>query len=98
MDKTSIDELIQSALDAQKRAYCPFSNFPGGAALKTASGRIYQGVNVENASFGLTVCAERVAAGAAIAAGDRDFTAIAVVSSTGVSPWGACRRFLAAFT
>ena len=91
------DELIRSALDAQKRAYCPFSNFPVGAALRTASGRIFQGVNVENVSFGLTICAERVAAGAAVAAGERDFTAIAVVSRGGVSPCGACRQFLAEF-
>src|SRR3954468_5330633 len=91
------DELIRSALDAQKRAYCPFSNFPVGAALRTASGRIYQGVNIENASFGLTICAERVAASAAVAAGEREFTAIAVVSRTGVSPCGACRQFLAEF-
>jgi cytidine deaminase len=91
------DELIQSALDAQKRAYCVYSNFPVGAALRTASGRIYQGVNVENASFGLTICAERVAASAAIANGEREFTAIAVVSRGGVSPCGACRQFLAEF-
>src|SRR6476661_1562070 len=92
------DELIQSALDAQKRAFCPYSNFPVGAALRTASGHIYQGVNVENASFGLTICAERVAAGAAVANGDKEFTAIAVVSRGGVSPCGACRQFLAEFS
>ncbi len=97
MDKNQIDELVQSALDAQTRAYCPFSNFPVGAALRTASGRIFQGVNVENASFGLTICAERVAAGAAVAAGEQEFTAIAVVSRGGVSPCGACRQFLAEF-
>src|SRR3954447_19528580 len=97
MNEAEQNELIESALDAQKRAYCIYSDFPVGAALRTASGRIYQGVNVENASFGLTICAERVAAGAAIAAGDRDFTAIAVVSRTGVSPCGACRQFLAEF-
>src|SRR5829696_737263 len=97
MTDANRDELIQSALDAQKRAYCPFSNFPVGAALRTASGRIFQGVNVENVSFGLTICAERIAAGAAVAAGERDFTAIAVVSRTGVSPCGACRQFLAEF-
>ena len=91
------DELIQSAVDAQKRAYCPYSNFPVGAALRTVSGRIFQGVNVENASFGLTICAERVAASAAVAAGETKFTAIAVVSRTGVSPCGACRQFLAEF-
>ena len=91
------DELIRSALDAQTRAYCPFSKFPVGAALLAASGRIYQGVNVENISFGLTICAERVAVGAAIATGDREFTAIAVVSRGGVSPCGACRQVLAEF-
>ncbi len=98
MNNATIDELIQSALEAQKRAYCPFSDFPVGAALRTASGRIYQGVNVENASFGLTICAERVAASAAVANGEREFTAIAVVSRGGVSPCGACRQFLAEFS
>src|SRR4051812_47851243 len=97
MNEAEQNELIESALDAQKRAYCIYSDFPVGAALRTASGRIYQGVNVENASFGLTICAERVAAGAAVAAGDREFTAIAVVSRSGVSPCGACRQFLAEF-
>jgi cytidine deaminase len=97
MDKNQIDELVQSALDAQTRAYCPFSKFPVGAALRTASGRIFQGVNVENVSFGLTICAERVAVGAAVAAGEREFTAIAVVSRGGVSPCGACRQVLAEF-
>lgn len=91
------NELIQSALDAQKRAYCVYSNFPVGAALLTASGRVYQGVNVENASYGLTICAERVAASAAVANGEKEFTAIAVVSRAGVSPCGACRQFLAEF-
>jgi cytidine deaminase len=97
MNPAEIETLVAAALDAQQRAYCPFSNFPVGAALQTASGRIYQGVNVENVSFGLTICAERVAAGAAVANGDRQFTAIAVVSRGGVSPCGACRQFLAEF-
>jgi cytidine deaminase len=97
MNAADEQELIQAALDAQKRAYCIYSDFPVGAALRTASGRIYQGVNVENASFGLTICAERVAAGAAVANGEKEFTAIAVVSRTGVSPCGACRQFLAEF-
>jgi cytidine deaminase len=89
--------LIDAALEAQQRAYCPYSKFPVGAALRTASGKIYRGVNVENASFGLTICAERVAASAAVAAGEREFTAIALVSRGGVSPCGACRQFLAEF-
>jgi len=97
MSTSARDDLIQAALDAQQRAYCPYSDFPVGAALQTASGQIFQGVNVENASFGLTNCAERVAAGAAVAAGEREFSAIAVVSRGGVSPCGACRQFLAEF-
>jgi cytidine deaminase len=97
MSSTDRDELIQAALDSQQRAFCPYSNFPVGAALRTASGRIFQGVNVENASFGLTICAERVAASAAVAAGEKEFTEIVVVSRTGVSPCGACRQFLAEF-
>jgi cytidine deaminase len=97
MNQTECDELIRAALDAQKRAYCPFSNFPVGAAIRTVVGTIYHGVNVENASFGLTLCAERVAASSAVAAGDREFAAIAVASRGGASPCGACRQFLAEF-
>lgn len=97
MTEAEQDELVAAALEAQQRAYCPYSSFPVGAAIRTASGRIHQGCNVENASFGLTNCAERVAAGAAVAAGDREFTAMAVVSRGGVSPCGACRQFLAEF-
>src|SRR5919106_5668640 len=97
MDTEGRDKLMRAALDAQQRAFCPYSNFPVGAALRTAGGTIYQGVNVENASFGLTICAERVAASAAIAAGEREFAAIAVASRGGVTPCGACRQFLAEF-
>jgi cytidine deaminase len=97
MTDSDRDALIQSALDAQQHAYCPYSDFPVGAAIRTASGKTFQGCNVENGSFGLTICAERVAAGAAVAAGEREFAAIAVVSRGGVSPCGACRQFLAEF-
>jgi cytidine deaminase len=97
MKKPDLNELVQAALDAQQRAYCPYSDYPVGAALRTASGTIYSGVNVENASFGLTICAERVAASAAVAAGEQDFTALVVVSRGGVAPCGACRQFLAEF-
>jgi cytidine deaminase len=97
MEESVPDELIRAAFEAQQRAYAPYSNFPVGAAIRTVSGKIYQGCNVENASFGLTNCAERVAAGTAVAAGDREFIAIAVVSRGGVSPCGACRQFLAEF-
>jgi cytidine deaminase len=98
MNQHDRDELIQAAFYAQRQAYAPYSNFPVGAAIRTASGKIYQGCNVENASFGLTNCAERVAAGTAVAAGDREFTGVAVVSRGGVSPCGACRQFLAEFS
>jgi cytidine deaminase len=97
MAEPARDELIRLALEAQKRAYAPYSNFPVGAALRTASGAIYQGANVENASYSLTICAERVAAAAAVAAGDRDFTDVAIVSRGGATPCGACRQFLAEF-
>jgi len=97
MTEPARDELIRAALDAQKRAYAPYSDFPVGAALRTASGKVYQGANVENASYGLTICAECVAAAAAVVAGDRDFAAIAVVSRGGATPCGACRQFLAEF-
>jgi cytidine deaminase len=97
MTEPNRDELIHAALDAQKRAYVPYSNFPVGAALRTASGTIFQGANVENASFGLTICAERVAASAAIVAGEREFVTIAIVRRGGATPCGACRQFLAEF-
>lgn len=97
MNQAERDELIRAALDAQQRAFCPYSNFPVGAAIRAVSGKIVQGVNVENVSFGLTLCAERVAAASAVAAGDRDFAAIAIVSRGGVAPCGACRQFLAEF-
>jgi len=91
------NRLIAAALVAQRYAYAPYSKFPVGAAVQTLSGRIFQGVNVENASFGLTICAERVAAASAVAAGEQDFVAIAIASPSGVPPCGACRQFLAEF-
>ena len=80
-------------------AYAPYSKFQVGAALLAKDGRIFLGCNVENISYGLTNCAERVAIGAAIAAGVREFVAVAVVADTGVpiSPCGACRQVLAEF-
>ena len=89
MTDAETQELIQAALDVQRRAHAPYSNFFVGTAIRTASGKIYQGANVENTSFGLTICAERVAASSAVVAGDRDFVGIAVVSRGGVSPCGA---------
>lgn len=93
------DQLVQAAWQAREAAYAPYSNFAVGAALLAVDGRIFLGCNVENISYGLTNCAERVAVGAAIAAGAREFVAVAVVADTGVpiSPCGACRQVLAEF-
>jgi cytidine deaminase len=93
------DALVEAAWDARQRAYAPYSNFAVGAALLADDGRIFGGCNVENLSYGLTNCAERVAIGAAVAAGVRNFVAVAVVADTGVpiSPCGACRQVLAEF-
>ena len=90
------DELVQAALAARLSAYAPFSNFRVGAALETAAGRVYRGCNVENATYGLSVCAERVALWKALSEGERDFTRIAVVSDSEnlITPCGACRQLL----
>lgn len=90
-------DLIQTALEARKWAYAPYSNYPVGAALLTSSGRIYDGVNVENAAYPTTICAERVAVFKAVSEGERDFQAIAIVTENGGSPCGSCRQVLAEF-
>jgi len=93
------DELVAVAWQTREHAYAPYSKFAVGAALMSINGRIYSGCNVENLSYGLTYCAERVAIGAAIAAGEREFLAMAVVAHTRVpiSPCGACRQVMAEF-
>ena len=85
------DQLVAAAWQARDAAYAPYSNFAVGAALLAKDGRIFLGCNVENISYGLTNCAERVAVGAAVAAGAREFLAVAVVADTCVpiSPCGA---------
>jgi cytidine deaminase len=90
-------ELIRQAAEARRHAYAPYSDFPVGAALLGTSGRVYAGCNIENVSFGLTVCAERVALFKAVSEGERRFRAVAVVTSTGVTPCGACRQVLSEF-
>lgn len=93
------ESLVESAWQAREMAYAPYSNFQVGAALLAADGRVFVGCNVENISFGLTNCAERVAIGAAVAAGARNFLAVAVVADTAIpiSPCGACRQVMAEF-
>lgn len=92
-------ELVLRALEVRSRAYAPYSGFFVGAAVRTKSGQVFVGCNVENASYGLTLCAERSAIVAAVAQGDRDLESIAVVADTElpVSPCGACRQFIAEF-
>ena len=90
------DSLISAAKAARLKAHAPFSNFKVGAALRTQSGKVFGGCNVENATYGLTVCAERVAIFKAISEGERQFDAIAVVTDTDAltPPCGACRQLI----
>ena len=92
-------QLLEKAREARARAYAPFSTFPVGAALLTRTGRVFSGCNVENISFGLTICAERAAVFSAVAAGEREFERMAIVaqSHTPLVPCGACRQVLAEF-
>lgn len=90
-------EIIRAALDARASAYAPYSKFAVGAALLTNGGSIIAGVNVENASYGMTICAERSAVFAAVSQGMRDFGAIAIATAGGQAPCGACRQVLAEF-
>ena len=93
------EDLIRSASAARKQAYAPYSGFAVGAAVQCKSGAVFVGSNIENISYGLTICAERIAIGSAVAAGEREFVAIAVVADTTepIVPCGACRQFLAEF-
>jgi len=90
-------DLIAQARAARSNAYAPYSRFSVGAALLTRSGRVFTGANVENASYGLSICAERAALFKAVSEGETEFEAIAVVTERGVSPCGACRQVLAEF-
>ena len=92
-------ELIDKALMAMKNAYAPYSNFKVGAAILTTDGQIFTGCNVENSSYGATICAERCAATKAISEGAKEFASIAIVSSSEkfTYPCGICRQFLSEF-
>ncbi len=89
--------LIDLANEARRRAYAPYSNYPVGAALRTRSGRIFTGVNIENAAYPTGICAERVAVFKAVSEGEKDFDVIAVVTPNGGTPCGSCRQVLAEF-
>ncbi len=91
------EKLIETALQARKWAYAPYSKYNVGAALLTASGKIYDGVNIENAAYPVTICAERVAVFKAVSEGERNFEAIVVATENGGSPCGSCRQVLAEF-
>jgi cytidine deaminase len=99
IDDATADELVNAAAEVRLRAHAPYSEFTVGAALLAADGRIFVGCNVENASYGLSVCAERHAVAAAVAAGSKSFRAVAVVTdlSPPAQPCGACRQVLTEF-
>jgi cytidine deaminase len=90
-------ELIKRAVKAYHQAYAPYSNYSVGAALVTESGDVYDGVNIENAVYPVTICAERVAIFKAVSEGERSFSTIAVVTKNGGTPCGSCRQVMAEF-
>lgn len=89
--------LIDQANETRRYAYAPYSNYPVGAALRTKSGKIFTGINVENAAYPTSMCAERTAIFKAVSEGEHEFDAIAVVTDNGGSPCGSCRQVLAEF-
>ena len=96
MSEESLQQLLETAKTARLQSIAPFSNFLVGAAIKTAAGKVYTGCNVESASYGLTVCAERVAIWKALSEGERDFSELAIVADTGslTPPCGTCRQII----
>jgi cytidine deaminase len=93
-----IQALVAQADAVRKNAYAPYSKYRVGAALRTRSGRVYTGVNVENAAYTNGICAERVAMFKAVSEGDRDFEVLALVTDNGGSPCGACRQVMSEFS
>jgi cytidine deaminase len=97
MNEPNIDALVQAAVAARKNAYAPYSKFSVGAAVWACDESLFTGCNVENASYGLTICAERVAINNGVSQGRQSFEAIAVATSRAASPCGACLQVLAEF-
>lgn len=97
LTQTEKQSLVDLANAARQRAYAPYSHYPVGAALRTKTGRIYTGVNVENAAYPQTMCAERIAIFKAVSEGEKEFKVITVVTDNGGSPCGGCRQVMAEF-
>jgi cytidine deaminase len=97
LQKNQWDDLLKQAMQAREKAYAPYSNYKVGAALLTTDGKIFQGCNVENAAYGPSMCAERVAVFKAVSEGHTDFEAIAVVTVNSGTPCGVCRQVLREF-
>ncbi|XP_055684416.1 cytidine deaminase-like [Lutzomyia longipalpis] len=99
LDK-DVQELIEAAIDARTRSYCPYSNFPVGAAIRTTCGRIFKGCNIESCTKTPTICAERTAIAKAVSEGYKEFAAVAVIGqqeNAFTTPCGVCRQFLSEF-
>ena len=97
IDTEMTEKLIETARNARNWAYAPYSHYAVGAALLTAGGRIYDGANIENAAYPTGICAERVAIFKAVSEGERDFSAIVVMTDNAGSPCGSCRQVMAEF-
>ena len=96
-NREAIEALIEDAIQARSRSYAPYSHYQVGAAVLTASGKVFTGANVENAAYPASMCAERVAIFKAVSEGEKDFAAIAVVTSNAGMPCGGCRQVMAEF-
>lgn len=97
VDQETQKKLIETAIQVRQWAYAPYSHYTVGAALLTAGGKIYDGVNIENAAYPTGICAERVAIFKAVSEGEREFTAMVVTTDNGGSPCGSCRQVMAEF-
>lgn len=97
LTRQELQSLIDLANEARRRAYAPYSKYRVGAALRTKTGRIYTGVNVENAAYPVSICAERTAVFKAVSEGELEFEVISVVTDNGGSPCGSCRQVLSEF-
>jgi cytidine deaminase len=97
LNENQIDRLVSLAFAARSNAYAPYSKFLVGAAVLMESGEIFTGCNIENSSFGLTICAERTAIAKAVSSGERNVMAVSVATSGGATPCGACRQFISEF-